>query len=120
MIDIQHLGHCENNLILVKFTGKLTAKEHGIFLAHFESEIRHYKGLRVFFDLREVEGWFPTTGWRKLTFISRHRTDLAKIAIVGSPRRTIWMKRACLPLSYQEMKRYLSKHFDSALWWIGQ
>jgi hypothetical protein len=107
-------------LMVVTFTGRLTAKEYALFLPHFESEIRHYAGLRVLFDLRDLDGWCPSTGWRKLTYDSRQRTDLLKIAIVGSPRRTMWMKRACLPLSYKEMKRCLSRDFEDALNWVGQ
>ena len=93
MVDIQHFQKNADNLISVTLKGRLSTKEFDVFLPHFESEIRHFLGLRVLFDLRELKGWIATSQWRKLSFNSRHRTDLARIAIVGSNRNTRWMER---------------------------
>jgi SpoIIAA-like len=120
MIDIQLFQKGADTLVTCTLQGRLTAKEYDIFLPHFESEIRHFTDLRVFFDLTELEGWCPGTPWRTLSFNSQHRTDVAKIAIVGPIRQRRLINRACQPLSYKELRRFFTRDIDDAWTWIGE
>lgn len=120
MIDIQLLQKGADTLVTCTLQGKLTAREYDIFLPHFESEIRLFTDLRVLFDLTEFKGWCRRTPWRTLSFNSQHRTNVAKIALVGPIRRTRWMKQACQPLSYKELRRFFTKDIDDAWAWIGE
>ena len=120
MIDIQHLQKHGIDLITVALKGRLTAEEYNIFRAHFESEIRHLENLHVFFDLRMLEGWALGSQWRRLSFDSKHRTSLAKIAIVGPPRKTRWMERGGRPLSYRKLKKFCTQDIDSAWAWMEE
>ena len=120
MIDIQHLQKNRQDLITVTLKGRLSVEEYDIFCAHFESEIRHLENLFVLFDLRALEGWALGSRWRKLSFDSNHRTSLARIAIIGPPRKTRWMERACKPLSYRALEKFCSQDLDSAWSWMEE
>ena len=120
VIDIQHLHKNGQDLITVALKGRLSVEEYDVFRAHFESEIRHLENLFVLFDLRELRGWGLGSRWRKLSFDSNHRTSLARIAIVGPPRKTRWMERACRPLSYRDLERFSSRDIDSAWSWMEE
>lgn len=120
VIDIQYLKKNRQDLITVTLKGRLSAEGYDVFRAHFESEIRHLENLFVLFDLRGLEGWVLGSRWRKLTFDSNHRTSLARIAMVGPPRKTRWMERACRPLSYRDLERFSSRDIDSAWSWMEE
>ena len=120
MIDIQHLQKNRQDLITVTLKGRLSVEEYDGFRAHFESQIRHLENLFVLFDLRELRGWGLGSRWRKLSFDSNHRTSLARIAIVGPPRKTRWMERACRPLSYRALEKFCSQDIDSAWSWMEE
>jgi stage II sporulation SpoAA-like protein len=119
MIDMQLFQKEADTLLLCNLEGEVTRQEYSVFIPSFESEIRFIPDLRVFFDLTRFEGWCPGTPWRKLSFNSRHRTHLEKIAIVGLTRRAMWLERACRPLSCKQIRRF-SPHRSEVAWtWIG-
>ena len=120
VIDVQYLKKNRQDLITVTLKGRLSVEEYDVFRAHFESEIRHLERLFVLFDLRALEGWALGSQWRKLTFDSNHRTSLARIAIVGPPRKTRWMEKACRPLSYRALEKFCSQDIDSAWSWMEE
>lgn len=120
MIDMQLYQKKADTLLLCTLEGRLTQREYAVFLPHFETEIKYFTDLRVFFDLTKFKGWCYGTPWRKLSFDSRHRTHLEKIAIVGPTRRAMWMERACRPLRYKQIRRFFSHRSETAWTWIGE
>ena len=120
MIDIQLLQKGADTLVICTLQGQLTAREYDVFLPQFESEIRHFTDLRVLFNVTELDGWCRGTPWRTLSFNSRHRTHVAKIAVVGPIYRARWMARACQPLSFKDLRRFPTKDIADAWAWIGE
>jgi SpoIIAA-like len=120
VIDFMQLERDEKTLFLVTLCGRLTAEQYRVFPPQFESELPAHDALSLLFDLREFKGWEPMSRWKRLSFDSKHRTSVARVAIVGPLRWRIWMARACVPLGCPETREFLSKSIDGAFNWLGE
>lgn len=118
MIEIQHLQRNEENLLHVALSGKLTTREFEVFFAQLESDLGALSNLRVVFELGDVS-WQRRSGWTRLSFDSRHRTDIRKLAIIGDLSQSEWMASACEPLTVQEVQLFQPTQRKEALDWIG-
>lgn len=120
MIDIQRLQRGSDCLLVVEFDGRLTEREHKVFLPHFESEIRHHKDLRLLFLLADRMVWDVDSSWRRLRFDSRHRTSILKLAVVGggSVLWHFWLAPACKPLSIATTLRFKNHERAEAASWV--
>lgn len=119
MIDVQHFQHDADNILVVNLSGELTKAQYRVAFPHLESELGSYQKLRLLFDVRKLEGWEANTCWKNLSFNSRHRTDLQKIAVLGEQRWKAWLSRACGPLSCSQLRQFSSPEEDEAFAWIG-
>lgn len=120
MIDIQQFTREGDNLIRVCFQGKLTQREYQVFRPHLESTIRHYENLRLVFVMDEDLRWEARSMWRGLRFDSRHRTSIARLAVVGpSAAWRKWLLTACQPLNVQEAATFTALEKRLAVTWAG-
>lgn len=107
-------------MISVLFEGRLTQKEYLVFRPQLESTIRHYEGLRLVFVMDYELSWEPRSMWRKLRFDSRHRTSVARLAVVGgSEAWRKWILKACQPLKVREAMTFPSSYQRLAVAWAG-
>lgn len=117
MIKVEYLQNDWSGLIVATFKGRLTTEEHETFLSQFESEIRQHAGVPVLFDVRDFQGWRAGSPWRKLSFDFSHRTNLPRIAIVGSLRRAEFIRKSFNSVAHRNIKRFRSKDFELAYSW---
>jgi hypothetical protein len=107
-------------MICVLFEGRLTQQEYLVFRPQLESTIRHYEGLRLVFVMDDELRWEPRSMWRKLRFDSRHRTSVARLAVVGgSEAWRKWLLTACQHLDVQEAMSFSSIEKSLAWSWAG-
>ena len=50
MIVIENFSRGSESLMTVTLEGQLKESQYLQFLSHFESEVRHHKGLKLLFD----------------------------------------------------------------------
>ena len=119
MIDIHLFTRGTHSLIAVKLEGLLTQAEYQVFLSHFESEIRHHADLRLFFEFEVNLSWEARSCWRSLKFDSRHRTSIAKMAVVGGGSAWhTWLQSACKPLNIARTFRFSASQRGQAVSWL--
>lgn len=118
MIDIQHFQHDADNSLVIDLKGELTTEQYKVAFPQLESELASHKRLRLLFDLRNLDGWGLNVHWKNLNFDSRHNTDVQKMAILGSRKWRLWLRRACRPLNCQQFKQFSSCEENEAFAWV--
>lgn len=120
MIDIQIFERGGETMMFVNLSGRLTQMEYAVFLPHFESEVRHHKGLRLMFDLNAQLSWEPRSCWRRLKFDSRQQTHISKLAVLGGGLDWYrWLSRACQPLTIERRLAFPSAWREQAIDWLS-
>jgi hypothetical protein len=94
MIDF--LPESTENILGVRFTGKLTPHDYREALApRIESLLERFQTLSVLVLIDEkFDGWTLPAAWANTTFDLKHRRDFDKIAMVGAPKWEEWCVRA--------------------------
>lgn len=120
MIEFDQYHRDEQTLIVVTMSGRLSERELKVFQPQFESEIRHHRDLRLLFRLSSDLSWEPRSNWRGLSFDSRHRTSVARLAVVGAdPAWRRWVLKACAPLSSHFILSCNTRRLDQAQKWLA-
>lgn len=117
MVELDKLQKGEENLFLIRISGKLSEREYRVAFPQIESDLGSHRNLLVLFDLRELEGWASGTRWKSLKFSSRHLTDIRRVGVVGEYRWERWIRSACRPLK-SPVRSFDS--YDDALEWLLQ
>ena len=119
MIEINQYQRCDLTLITVTMSGRLTERELRVFAPHFESEIRHFKNLRLLFQLGSDLSWEPRSNWRYLSFDSHHHVSVARLGIVAQERRwRRWVVGACAPLNVAATLHFHPRCLLAARQWL--
>lgn len=119
MIDMHRLEREDKTMFAVLLSGRLTQPEYEVFRAHFESEIRHHKTLRVMFEIEDGLSWQPRSQWRDLKFDSHHHTDIYKLAIVGGDQAwRDWVGTAFSPMKIGHILQFSSDQKPLAKTWL--
>ncbi len=120
MIDVQHYARESEDMLCVTFQGKLTQQEYLVFRPHLESTIRHYENLRLVFVMDANLRWDARSMWRELKFNSRHRSSIARLAVVAPTAAwRKWLFMACQPLSVREAAAFTSTEKRLAIAWAA-
>jgi hypothetical protein len=116
---MHRLERDDKTLFAVLLSGRLTQPEYEVFRAHFESEIRHHKTLRLMFEIEDRLSWQPRSQWRGLKFDSNHHTDIYKLAIVGrDPVWREWVGTAFSPMKIGQVLQFSSDQKLLAKTWL--
>jgi hypothetical protein len=119
VIEMEQYRRGENTIITVTMKGRLTERELRVFKPHFESEIRHHKGLRLLLQLDRGLSWEPRSNWRNLSFDSRHHVSVSRLAIVAEERAwRQWLVKACGPLNPELILQFHPRRLTSAQQWL--
>ncbi len=90
MIEI--MSETEGNILVVKATEKLTAKDYEeVFIPKINQLIQEYRKVRVVVFLAEnFSGWEIGAAWDDARFGIQHRNDFEKMAVVGGSKWVKW------------------------------
>jgi len=120
MTMIEFMPESAGNVVGVKATGKLTAKDYEqTLIPKLEETFAAHGKLNVLFFMDEsFEGWDLAAAWDDASYGLRHRADFDKLAIVGGPPWVEW----CIKLSGFLMKgeiRIFSRDQLASAWdWV--
>ena len=82
----------EGNILVVKATEKLTARDYEeVFIPKINQLIEVYRKVRVVVLLAEnFSGWEIGAAWDDAVFGIQHRNDFEKMAVVGGAKWVQW------------------------------
>ena len=119
MIVIENFSRGSESLMTVTLEGQLKESQYLQFLSHFESEVRHHKGLKLLFDLDKALRWEARSRWRSLKFDSHHHTSSSQLAVVGNDEWQKWLVHACTPMSIQQIMLFSPYQLHLAKRWLS-
>ena len=95
------LKRAEQTLFVeIAMVGKLTHEDYELFVPMIDNAMKYTPDMKMnmLFDMRELDGWELQAGWDDFKFGLNHRSDFAKLALVGNRK-------------WQEMSAKLSNWF---------
>ncbi len=120
MIEI--MSETEGNILVVKATEKLTAKDYEeVFIPKINQLIQEYRKVRVVVLLAvNFSGWEFGAAWDDAVFGIQHRNDFEKMAIVGGPKWVQWATKISAHFIDGQVTVYDIPDFQSAVTWAKE
>ncbi len=81
----------ENRIVAVKVIGKLNDEDLEKFTDLLEKQIAENGPLSLLIELENFHGWDAEAAWTDFMFITEHKNDFQRIAIIGEKRWEHWM-----------------------------
>ncbi len=120
MIEI--MPESEGNILVVKATEKLTARDYEeVFIPKINQLIEVYRKVRVVVLLAEnFSGWEIGAAWDDAVFGIQHRNDFEKMAVVGGPKWVQWATKISFNFMDGQVAIYDIPDFQSAVAWVKE
>ncbi len=120
MIEI--MSESKGNILVVKATEKLTAKDYEeAFIPKINQLIEGYGKVRVVVLLAEnFSGWEIGAAWDDAVFGIQHRNDFEKMAVVGGPKWVQWATKISAHFMDGQVAVYDIPDFKSAVDWVKE
>ncbi|MCV2868440.1 STAS/SEC14 domain-containing protein [Defluviimonas sp. WL0002] len=119
MISIEHSRY--NNLIVIRATGTLTARDYELGVPELEHALELSEGpLRVMIKLEDFRGWEIEALWRDLKFDYKHWSSFRRIAVVGENALEKWGTILSKPFTKAEMRYFPVSEEANAEAWLLQ
>jgi hypothetical protein len=118
MLEI--LPDSQEDILMVKATGKLTEKDYQeVLIPRLETLLHEYGKAKFLFLMDEqFQGWEFGALWDDAKVGLRHRNDFAKVAVVGGARWVEWGVKLFAPFMAGEVKTFPLEQFPQAADWI--
>jgi hypothetical protein len=120
MIEI--MSETEGNLLVVKATEKLTAKDYEeVFIPKINQLIQEYRKVRVVVFLAEnFSGWEIGAAWDDARFGIQHRNDFEKMAVVGGSKWVKWATKISSHFMDGQVAVYDTSDLQGAVTWAKE
>jgi hypothetical protein len=120
MIEI--MLESEGNILVVKATEKLTARDYEeVFIPKINQLIEEYGKVRVVVLLAEnFSGWEIGAAWDDAVFGIQHRNDFEKMAVVGGPKWVQWATKISFNFMGGQVAVYDIPDFQRAVAWVKE
>ncbi len=120
MIEI--MSETEDNILVVKATEKLTAKDYEeVFIPKINQLIQEYGKVRVVVFLAEnFSGWEIGAAWDDTKFGIQHRNDFEKMAVVGGSKWVKWATKISSYFMDSQIAIYDTSDLQSAVAWAKE
>jgi len=120
MIEI--MSETEGNLLVVKATEKLTAKDYEeVFIPKINQLIQEYRKVRVVVFLAEnFSGWEIGAAWDDARFGIQHRNDFEKMAVVGGSKWVKWATKISSCFMDGQVSVYDTSDLQGAVAWAKE
>lgn len=103
------LSETESDFIAVLVSEKLTEKDNDTLLPHLENAIKAHGKIRLFWEMRDFEGWEGKGFWNITQFDAKHADSFTHIALVGEKKWQEWMTQLMKPFTSADI-RYFEEH----------
>lgn len=113
----QLLPESQRGFVALQLSGKLDASDYEGIIPILESRIREHGKLRLYWEMRDFEGWTLGGLWADGGFDRRHANDFTHIALVGEKRWQEWMTKLMKPFTSAEVKYFDLGEREQALSW---
>ena len=120
MIEI--MSETEGNILVVKATEKLTAKDYEeVFIPKINQLIQEYRKVRVVVFLAEnFSGWEIGAAWDDAKFGIQHRNDFEKMAVVGGSKWVKWATKISSCFMDGQVAVYDTSDLQGAVAWAKE
>jgi hypothetical protein len=117
---IEVMPESQGNVIGVKFSGKITAREYEeIIIPRLEAVLMEHGKARFMYVLDEgFQGAEAGAMWDDTKLGVKHRHDFDKLALVGGPRWMEWLTKLCAKLISGETRTFSLEQLQEAWVWL--
>jgi hypothetical protein len=105
-------------LVMVRLTGKLTAKDYDHFTPRVESLVKTHGKIDVLVSMEDFHGWEAGALWEDIKFDAKHFGDIRRLAMVGDKNWESLMATFCRPFTTAKIKYFDQSQKDDALAWV--
>lgn len=116
----QLLPESQGGFVALRLTGKLDASDYEGIIPILESRIREHGKLRLYWEMRDFEGWTLGGLWADGGFDAKHANDFTRIALVGERKWHEWMTKLIKPFTDAEVKYFDLDERAAALAWANE
>ena len=109
----------KEKLVDVTAKGKLNEEDYKEFVPLLERKIDELGKIKLYFEVRDFDGWTIEAMWSDFKFDVKHRDDLEKVAIVGNKKWHEWMTDMMKPFTSAEVKYFPLEQNAEAKEWIN-
>jgi hypothetical protein len=117
---IEVMPESQGNVLGVKFTGKVTAKEYeDVIIPGVEAVLKEHDKARFLYVLDEgFQGVEAGAMWDDTKLGLKHRNDFEKLALVGGAKWMEWLTKMCAKLISGETKTFSLEQLPEAWDWL--
>lgn len=112
------LSESREDLVAIQVNDKIEAEDFKTLRPFLEGRIRIFGKLRLYWEMRDFEGWTLDGFWADAGFDSKHKDDFTSIAMVGDKKWQEWMTKLMEPFISAEVKYFDLDEIGEALEWI--
>lgn len=114
------LSESQGNLVALRISGKIEAEDFKTLTPFLEGRIRVFGKLRLYWEMRDFDGWTFDGFWADAGFDSKHKDDFIRIAMVGDKKWHEWMTKLMKPFTSAELKYFDLSESSEALEWVRE
>ncbi len=111
------LPETHDNFIALEISGKLDAGEYETMLPIIEKTIQQHGKVRLFWEMKDFDGWTAGGLWADGSFDVEHAGDFSRVAMVGGKKWHEWMTKAMMPFTSAEVRFFAPEERAEALDW---
>jgi SpoIIAA-like len=117
---IEVMSESQGNMIGVKISGKITAREYEeVIIPRVEAILQEYGQARFMYVLDEgFQGAEAGAMWDDTKFGLKHRHDFEKLALVGGAKWMEWLTKMCAKFISGETKTFPLERLPEAWDWL--
>ena len=110
----------ENDLLVIKASGKLTKADYEEFAPRFEQMVEEHGPLRVLIELDDFQGWDLPGFWEELRFDVSHRADMGRVAVIADKTLEQWGTKLSKPFFKAEIREFEHGQEEAARAWLAE
>lgn len=111
------LSETESDFIAVLVSEKLTGADSNTLTPHLENAIKAHGKIRLYWEMRDFEGWEATGFWKETQFDVNHANDFTHIALVGEKRWQEWMTNLMKSFTSADVRYFEVHEREVAIKW---
>jgi hypothetical protein len=106
------------NLLSTFVSDKFTEEDYEKVMQALQQSVNEWYGLRWYFELRDFSGWEAKANLQYLKIHIEHAEEIAKVAMIGTPKWQDWLTGAMKAFSRAELRYFKPQEKDEAKQWL--
>lgn len=99
---------------------KLHDEDYDKFVPFVDEKIKELGKVRLYFEMKDFEGWTPKAMWRDVKFGFKDKEHIEKAAMVGDKKWEKWLTELMKPFTKADIKFFRTEERETAKKWIEQ